>query len=110
MDLNKIIEELNLEIVAGYNEEMVEVQGVYICDLLSLVMSKAKSKDIWITIQSHVNIIAVATLVELSCIIVAEGMDIDKDTIKKANEVKVPLLKSKLDAYTLASQLNKLGI
>ncbi|MGF7056514.1 DRTGG domain-containing protein [Brassicibacter mesophilus] len=110
MDLSKIISELELEVVAGLNEDDVEVSGVYIGDLLSLVMSRAGEKNIWITIQTHLNIVAVATLVGMSGIIIAEGMGIDNDTIKKANQVNVPLLKSSLSAYELACKLNNLGI
>lgn len=112
MELSNIIKELDLEIIAGYDNDSEEnnVEGVYICDLLSLVMGKAKTKDIWITIQTHVNVVAVATLVDLSSIIVAENMEIDEATITKANSVKVPLLKSKLSAYELAAKLNNLGI
>ena len=77
MKLSKIIQELNLDIVAGYNDIDKEVKGVYIGDLLSLVMARAQEEDIWITIQTHVNIVAVATLVNMSAILVAEGMNID---------------------------------
>jgi len=110
MDLSKIIQECNLEIVGGFDGEELQVKGAYIGDLLSLVMSKAKEKDIWVTIQTHLNIIAVATLVELTAIVIAEGMEIDEDTIRKANEVNVPLLRSSLSAYELACSLNKLGV
>lgn len=112
MKIAKIVEELSLEIVAGYNKngDDSEAEGVYICDLLSLVMSKSHSKNIWVTIQTHVNIIAVASLVELSGVIVAEGLEIDQETIVKANDVNVPLFKSSLSAYELASKLNELGV
>lgn len=110
MNLSKIVEKLKLEIIAGYNNEERNVKGVYIGDLLSLVMAKADVDDVWITIQTHVNIIAVATLVELSSIIVVEGMEIDEDTIKKANESKTPILKTSLSAYELACKLKELGI
>lgn len=112
MKISKIVEELNLEIIAGYdsNQSQKEAKDVYICDLLSLVMAKSSSDDIWITIQTHVNIIAVASLMDLSAIIVAEGMEIDQDTIVKANTVEIPLFRSKLSAYELASKLSGLGI
>lgn len=110
MKLSKIIRELNLDIVAGYNDIDKEVKGVYIGDLLSLVMARAQEEDIWITIQTHVNIVAVATLVNMSAILVAEGMNIDDETIEKANSVNVPLLRSSNTAYELACRLNKMEI
>lgn len=110
MKLSRIIEELNLDIIAGFNGIDKDVNGVYIGDLLSLVMARAQDKDVWITIQTHVNIVAVATLVNMSAILIAEGMDIDADTIKKANSVNMPLLRSNDTAYELACKLNNLGV
>ncbi|SHH68018.1 DRTGG domain-containing protein [Sporanaerobacter acetigenes] len=110
MKLKKIKESLNLEVIAGYSEEDKEVEGAYIGDLLSVVMSSANENNIWITIQTHLNIIAVATLVGTSCIIVAEGMEIDEETIKKANEINMPLFRSNLSSYEIACKLNELGI
>jgi len=112
MKLRQIVEELSLEIIGGYSNESInnDINGVYICDLLSLVMGKAQEKNIWITIQTHVNIVAVATLVDLGAIIIAEGMEIDEDTIAKANEVNMPILRANISAYELATKLSGLGI
>ncbi|MTI48556.1 DRTGG domain-containing protein [Sporosalibacterium faouarense] len=112
MKLSNIVTELDLEIVAGYNleNENNEPQGVYICDLLSLVMGKAKEHDIWITIQTHVNIVAVASLVDITAIIVSEGIEIDEDTKAKASEVNIPIFRSNLSSYDLATKLNSLGV
>lgn len=112
MKLSTIVKELDLEIIAGYEKsnEGKDATGVYICDLLSLVMGKAKEHNIWITIQTHTNIIAVATLLDLSAIIVAEDLDIDEDTIAKSNAVNVPLFKSKLSSYELAYKLREIGV
>ncbi|SDZ32156.1 DRTGG domain-containing protein [Proteiniborus ethanoligenes] len=110
MKLLEIVDKLELEIVAGFNTDDKCAEGVYIGDLLSVVMSKAKQNHIWITIQTHINIIAVATLVDLAGIIVVEDMEIDKDTIDKANEVGIPLIKSSLSAYQLACKLREIGL
>lgn len=110
MNLNEIIKNIELEVVAGNNGLNKEANGVYIGDLLSLVMSKANANNIWITIQTHVNIIAVSNLVELSAIIVVEDMEIDNETIVKANSLDLPVLKTSLSAYELACKLNKLGL
>lgn len=67
MRLDKIAKELELEVLTENNIEK-EVKGVYIGDLLSLVMANAKEKNLWITIQTHLNVIAVATLVGLSAV------------------------------------------
>ena len=110
MKILEIIKKLELEIIAGYENDDIEVEGAYIGDLLSLVMAKGEARNVWITIQTHLNILAVANLVDMGAIIIAENMEIDEDTIDKANELKLPLLKSHKSAYKLASELSKLGI
>ncbi|MBN2286011.1 MAG: hypothetical protein JXQ26_07595 [Tissierellales bacterium] len=87
-----------------------EVQGVYIGDLLSLVMAKAKPADLWLTIQTHINIIAVADLIEISGIVILEDMAIDEDTLQKAVEIGIPIFRTKLSAYEMACQLHDLGL
>jgi len=104
------MEKLGLEVIGGKGGISKEVEGAYVCDLLSLVMSNANANNIWITIQSHLNIIAVATLVDLSAIIVAQDMDVDEDTINKANELEIPLIRTKLSAYEIACKLYELGV
>src|SRR5690554_137716 len=99
MKLSSIIDKLNLEIIVGTELEEKEADGVYIGDLLSLVMSKAHRNNLWITIQTHINIVAVATLVDLAGIIIVEGMEVEKDAIEKAREVGIPLFKTNLSAY-----------
>ncbi|MFA5524424.1 MAG: DRTGG domain-containing protein [Tissierellales bacterium] len=110
MKLSTIIDKLNLEVVVGTELEEREAEGVYIGDLLSIVMSKAEKNNLWITIQTHINIIAVATLVDLSGIIIVEGMEIEKDAIEKAKEVGIPLLKSRLSAFEVTSKLKEIGL
>lgn len=110
MKLSSIIDKLSLEIVTGTELEEREVKGVYIGDLLSIVMSRAEKNNLWITIQTHINIVAVATLVDLAGIIIVEGMEIEKDAIAKAKEVGIPLLKSSQSAFDIASKLKEIGL
>ena len=91
-------------------EGNIEIEGVYIGDLLSIVMSKAKKNYAWITIQTHINIVAVAELIELACIIVVEDMDVDNDTIEKAKELGIPVFKTSESAYQMACRMSELGI
>lgn len=109
MTLQEFAEKLNLIELTGMKKDII-IEGVYIGDLLSIVMAKAKENFAWITIQTHINIVAVAELLELSCIIVVENMDIEQDTLEKAKELDIPIFKSKESAYKLACKLNELGI
>lgn len=105
MTVREIMDKLNLNLAGGEKGLDKEVEGIYICDLLSWVMAHGSSKDVWITIQTHPNIIAVATLLELSCIIVPENAEIEEDTIKKANDEEIPLLVSNENGYRICTQL-----
>ncbi|MBE6738314.1 MAG: hypothetical protein E7566_06660 [Ruminococcaceae bacterium] len=84
-----------------------EINGVYIGDLLSWVMGKARSDNAWITIMSNINTLAVATLTDVSCIILAEGVTLE-DNIRTAAESKgINVISSRYSAYDTALILNK---
>jgi len=100
-----------LQITSLYEkDESIEIEGVYIGDLLSIVMSKAKKNYAWITIQTHINIVAVAELLELACIIVVENMEVASDTLEKAKELNIPVFKTSDSAYTIACRMADMGI
>ena len=79
-----------------------DVSGVYIGDLLSWVMGRAKSGDAWITIMSNVNIVAVASLADVACIILAESVTLDDDVRDTAKQKGVNVYSSSKNAYELA--------
>lgn len=111
MKLDQIIKELELEILTKPKEfDDVPVSGVYASDLLSCVMSSAKKHNLWLTLQAHINIVAVAALLELSAVIITENAQPDPATIEKANQQEVTLLSSTQDTYTLAGKLWALGL
>lgn len=110
MTVKQICEKLGLRSLTGDCGMDREVKGAYICDLLSWVMAHASEGDAWITIQTHTNIIAVATLLELSSIIIAEDAEVEEDTIKKAIEEGIPVLVSDKNAFMIAKGLADLGL
>lgn len=110
MTVSEICNKLNLEPLTGDNGLEREVSGAYICDLLSWVMAHAQKGDAWITIQSHSNIVAVASLLELSCIIICEGAEVEDDTINKSAIEGIPVLSSKKSAFELAKGLIECGL
>lgn len=101
--------ELNLEPLSETEKELM-IEGVYIGDLLSIVMAKAKKNYVWITIQTHINVIAVAELLDLSCIIIVENMEIEEEVINKAKELNISVFKTKESAYDIAAKLYEIGI
>ena len=102
-DLQKNI---NLEMLAGEGGMDRKVEDVYIGDMLSWVIGNASDNSAWITIQTNVNIVAVAVMVGISCIIIAENASVDPETLKKAENEAIPILRSHLTSYQLARKIN----
>ena len=105
MKVKEVKERLDLKLVAGENGLEKEIKDVYVCDLLSWVMAHAHKDSAWVTIQTHPNVIAVAALLELSCVIIPEDTEIDEITIKKADEESLPILVSKENGYNICCKL-----
>ena len=107
MKVSELIEKLNLEILTSSDFTDRDVTGCYIGDLLSWVMGRAKSGDAWITIMNNINIVAVAELTDVSCIILSEGVSVGEDIIKKADGEDIIILKSDKTSYDLAVALSR---
>ena len=84
------------------------ITGGYVGDLLSWVMGRAESGNVWITIMSNINIIAVASLVDTACIVLAEGVIPDANLVATAEAKGVNLYSSDMTAYELAAALASL--
>lgn len=110
MTLSEIADKLSLSVQTASEKLDVEVTGGYASDLLSCVMAKARKGNVWVTLQSHLNIVAVATLLELAGIIVTEGASLDANTLQKADEEGVPILTTSHTTFTIVGKLTQLGI
>ncbi len=108
MRLNYLVETLNLQVFSCKYLLEKEFEGVYVSDLLSDVLGNAKPNQIWITLQTHKNIVAVAYLKGLSCVILVKGLTPNEDTILKAEEEKIILLGSEKETFDLAGDLRAL--
>jgi len=86
------------------------VNGCYIGDLLSNVMAHAQAGDIWLTVQTHRNVIAIAVLLNLAAIVFVEGHQPQADTVERAHDEGVPLFSWPDSAYQLARELSLAGI
>jgi len=85
-----------------------EVTGVYIGDLLSWVMGKAGADEAWITIMSNINVVAVASLSDVSCVILAESVKMDREVIETAENKGINILSTDMSAYSAALSLAEL--
>jgi len=110
MKLEEITNKLELKKVTKSFDGERTVTGAYTSDLLSDVMANTKRDNIWITLQTHLNIVAVATLKEITAVIVVLDKEIDKDTLEKAEKEKITILKTPLTAYQVGGKLYELGI
>ena len=110
MKLHEIIEKLDLEIKTGAEHLDVEVTKGYVSDMLSDVMGHADEGGLWITIQKHQNIVAVAVMKSLAAIILVKGRIPDDDAAAKAEREGVVILSTAMSAFELAGKLHALGI
>lgn len=110
MRLAEIREKLLLEQRAEPVDPDVEVTGGYVSDLLSDVMANSAKGDLWMTLQIHQNIVAVATLKEHSAVLVVGGREPEPETIEKARSEKIALFTSPQSAFALAGRLYELGL
>ena len=96
----------------GVIEELLEgeVTGGYAGDLLSDVLANSEKGYVWITLQIHQNIIAVASSKELSGIIIVNGRKPKEETLMRANEEKIPVMISNSLTYEVAGKLYEIGI
>ena len=104
MTVRELVDAVGLK-AAALPDGNREIGGVYIGDLLSWVMGRAKGDDAWITIMSNQNIVAVATLVDTATVILAEGVTPDEGVAALAEQKGVNILLSDLAAYETAMKI-----
>lgn len=110
MKLKEVVEKLGLEIKTAADRLDNEVTGGYASDLLSDVIANSKEGDLWITLQIHQNIVAVASMKDLSGIVLINSREPDEDTLEKANKENIPIVMGAMTAFDLAGQLYAMGI
>jgi DRTGG domain len=107
--VQELVTELGLEVFSPGEIER-GVTGGYAADLLSCVMAKAQEGYVWVTLQAHPNVVAVASLLNLAAVIVTEGIRPDIEAVEKAQENGVTLLGSPQTTFTVVGRLNALGV
>src|SRR4030042_2992657 len=110
MNVRSIVTSLDLEVAAGTEGLEKEITGGYASDLLSWVIVRAKEGNAWVTVQAHPSTVAVANLLDLSCVIITEGARPDDQTLERASEKGIPVLLSLENTFTVVGKLAKLGI
>ena len=110
MTVQDIISALSLQVASSPDHLDREITGGYASDLLSCVMAGAQAGNAWVTLQCHVNVVAVAALLDLACVILTEGVRPDEATLTRANEEGIPTLLSHESTFTVVGRLVRLGV
>ena len=99
MKVKEIQNLFNLEVVSGEKGLNRDITDGYCGDLLSDVMANSVKGAVWLTVQVHQNIVAVAVLKELAAIILVNGRQPDEETKTKSEDEQIPILVTPLSAY-----------
>lgn len=110
MIVQDIVDRLQAQVVGGSGKVDNHITGGYASDLLSHVMGQASNGNVWVTMQGHQNIIAVASLLGLSAVIIAGDIKPDKEAVAKADAEAIPLLLTSLSTFTVAGLLYDQGV
>ena len=110
VNVKEFVDRFSLHVAAGQNALDRQIQGGYCGDLLSDVMANAPTGCVWLTVQTHQNIVNVAVLHEMAAIVLTGGQTPDQETIDRANEEGIPLLMWSHSAYDLAGQAVAAGL
>ena len=107
MKISQAAEQLGLEVLTMPEPDR-EVIGGYVGDLLSWVMGRASADNVWITIMTNINVLAVASLSDVCAVVIAENAEIADDIVEKAKEQGINLLRSKMAAFETALAFGRL--
>lgn len=110
MKASDVVTILQAEVAAGRNNLDREVTGGYASDLLSCVMASARPGNVWVTLQGHMNVIAIAVLLELCAVVITEGVRPDADVLARAEEKNVAVLLYPKGTFSAVAELSRAGV
>jgi len=111
MNLQQIIDRLDLKpVTEPVDYSQIQPSSGYTSDLLSCVMAGAKPNSLWVTLQAHVNIVAVAALLEMCAVIITENAQPDPSTVAKANNQSIILLTTPRFSFEIVGELWEMGL
>jgi predicted transcriptional regulator len=108
MTVNEIVEKLGLKVFSGEKGLAKDITGGYVCDLLSDVMGHADQGNIWITLQTHKNVMAIASLKDLAAVVIVKGFEPETDALEKSNEEDIPILGTDLESFEITGKIYEL--
>lgn len=108
MQVSDIVKALNLKVYSGKSGLNREVDGGYVSDLLSDVMGHADAGNLWVTLQNHKNVMAIASLKELAAIILVKGIEPETDTLEQSNQEQIPILGTDMETFEVVGKIYQL--
>ncbi|MBO4504269.1 MAG: serine kinase [Bacteroidales bacterium] len=108
MTVKDLIEKMNLTVFCGEENVGNEIKGGYVSDLLSDVMGFAQEGNAWVTLQTHKNVIAIASLKELACVVLVKGNKPDDDMLEQAKDEGIPVLGTTEQTFEVAGKIYQL--
>lgn len=108
MTVLDIVNTLQMKVFSGQEGLIRQVTGGYASDLLSDVMGNAREGEVWVTLQTHKNIMAVASLKDLAAIILVNGAKPDTDSLEESNRENLPVLGTELSSFEICGKLYNL--
>ena len=105
MKVRELVEKLNLKVLSGENGLDRDIDGCYVSDLLSDVMGNAEMGNVWVTLQTHKNVMAIASLKELACVVLVKGQTASEDTLEQSNEEGIPFLSTSMQTYETVGKI-----
>ena len=110
MKLTELIQKLNLSVRSAKGNLEREVTGGYASDLLSDVLAHSKEGNLWVTLQIHQNIVAVASMKDLTGIVLVNGREPEHETIEKAEAENIAIMMTEMPTFELVGKLYSLGV
>ena len=110
MRLNEIKDKLSLKVLSGNENLECDVVRGYVSDLMSAVIAHGKEGDIWVTYQTHVNVIAIAMMKNIAAVILIQGRELIPAAALKAEQEGLPVFNSSESAFEVVGKLYQLGI
>jgi len=108
MKVSEVVEKLGLVVYGGKQGLEEEISGGYVSDLLSDVMGHAKEGQLWVTLQTHKNVMAIASLKDLSAVVLISNNQPDEDMLAQSQDDGVPVLGTALPAFEFSGKLYNL--
>ncbi|MEA2105336.1 MAG: DRTGG domain-containing protein [Bacteroidota bacterium] len=105
MKVSDIVDKFNLEVFSGKSGLGREVEGGYVSDLLSDVMGHSKEGQLWITLQTHKNVMAIASLKDLAAVILVKGFKPNEDTVKQSDLEGLPILGTRENTFEITGKI-----